>query len=70
MGDHLQITINGEIRQVAKGTTLAALLAQLGFDDRPVAVERNRDVVPRASHTTCELEDGDSLEVVTFVGGG
>jgi sulfur carrier protein len=66
----LEITVNGEQRTVPAGTTVAGLLVELGFTDRPVAVERNRDVVPRAQHATTELGHGDSLEIVTFVGGG
>ena len=52
------------------GTTVAVLIGGLGLRDRKVAVERNREVVPRAQHATTELADGDRLEVVTFVGGG
>ncbi|WP_233104091.1 sulfur carrier protein ThiS [Haliangium ochraceum] len=43
---------------------------QLGLGDRRVAVERNREVVPRAEHASTTLSDGDTLEVVGFVGGG
>jgi sulfur carrier protein len=52
------------------GTTVAGLLAELGLAGRPVAVERNREIVPRARHPETELADGDRLELVTFVGGG
>ena len=62
--------INGETRTVPHGTTVAALVGLLGFGDRRVAVERNREVVPRAQHATTVLASGDRLEVVTFVGGG
>lgn len=65
-----RITVNGEERTVEAGTTVATLIAGLGLGDRPVAVERNRNVVPRAEHATAELADGDELEIVTFVGGG
>lgn len=66
----LQIVVNGESRAVADGTTVAGLLAELGLAREHVAVERNREIVPRAEHEQRVLEDGDSLEVVTFVGGG
>lgn len=46
------------------------LLGQLGFAGQRVAVERNREVVPRAEHDSTELRDGDRIELVTFVGGG
>ena len=52
------------------GTTVAALIGELGLGDRRVAVERNREVVPRAEHATTVLAAGDRLELVTFVGGG
>jgi len=66
----IDITVNGETRSVPAGTTVAGLIADLGFADRRVAVERNREVVPRAQHATTLLAPNDRLEVVTFVGGG
>ena len=53
-----------------EGTTVATLIHELGLTGRPVAVERNREVVPRALHASTVLATGDRLEVVTFVGGG
>ena len=70
MSVNIDVVINGETRSVAPGTTVATLIAELGLGDRRVAVERNRDVVPRAQHTTTVLAAGDRLELVTFVGGG
>jgi sulfur carrier protein len=70
MSDPIDIVVNGETRSIAPGTTVAALIAELGFGDRRVAVERNREVVPRAQHASCELAAGDRVELVTFVGGG
>jgi sulfur carrier protein len=55
---------------VPHGTTVAALIDVLGLADRRVAVERNREVVPRAQHSSTVLAAGDRLELVTFVGGG
>jgi sulfur carrier protein len=66
----IDITVNGQPRTVPAGTTVTDLLLALGLTDRRVAVERNRDVVPRAEHGTTALEAGDQLELVTFVGGG
>lgn len=68
--DAFEITVNGERRQVAAGTTVRGLIEQLGLGDRKVAVERNRAIVPRAQHAEVALAAGDSLELVTFVGGG
>ncbi len=64
------IVLNGEERPLADGQTVADLLRELGLDPRQVAVERNREVVPRAEHGSTALAPGDQLEVVTFVGGG
>jgi sulfur carrier protein len=66
----IQVTINGETQEVAPGTTVAALLVRLRMQPRLVAVERNRNLVPRAEHAACTLETGDRLEIVTLVGGG
>ena len=66
----IAVVINGQSRTVNAGTTVEKLITDLGLGDRKVAVERNRTVVPRAEHATTVLADGDSLEVVTFVGGG
>ncbi len=64
------IVLNGESRDVADRTSVLALLEELGLDPRQVAVERNREIVPRAEHGATVLAEGDKLEVVTFVGGG
>ena len=66
----IDIVVNGEPRQVAAGITVTGLLAALGLADRRVAVERNREVVPRAEHARTVLAAGDTIELVTFVGGG
>jgi thiamine biosynthesis protein ThiS len=66
----MRIQVNGEAREVAAGITVSALLLELGVEAGPVAVERNREIVPRALHATTTLSDGDRLEVVQFVGGG
>jgi thiamine biosynthesis protein ThiS len=64
------IVLNGEARPIEAGQTVSDLLRELGLDSRQVAVERNRDIVPRAEHGSTQLGEGDQLEVVTFVGGG
>lgn len=66
----LDVVINGEPRTVAMGTSVLDLIRELGLMGKPVAVERNREIVPRATHATTLLAAGDRLEVVTFVGGG
>jgi sulfur carrier protein len=70
MSRSIEVVINGETRTVVQGTTIAALIVELGLGDRRVAVERNREVVPRAQHASTEISEGDRIELVTFVGGG
>jgi sulfur carrier protein len=64
------IVLNGETRELEAGQTVSDLLHELGLDSRQVAVERNREIVPRSEHGSAVLAEGDRLEVVTFVGGG
>jgi len=66
----LHITVNGEARTAASGATVAALLASMGVDPTRVAIERNEEVIPRATWSAAPLADGDRLEIVSFVGGG
>jgi sulfur carrier protein len=66
----VEITVNGQLRRVAVGITIAQLLEELGLADKHVAVEANLQLVPRQHHTGHRLADGDRLEIVTLVGGG
>jgi len=66
----MRILVNGEPKDVPGTPTVLDLLTQLGLGDRPVAVERNAEIVPRAQHGQTALAEGDTLEVVQFVGGG
>jgi sulfur carrier protein len=66
----MRLVVNGEERQVGQSSTVKQLLASLGLTDTLVAVERNEEVVPRAQHESTELNEGDRVEVVHFVGGG
>ena len=68
--DTLQVRINGEQRCVVAGSTIAALVAEIGLDPARVAVERNLEIVPRSTLATVAVEDGDAYEIVHFVGGG
>jgi thiamine biosynthesis protein ThiS len=64
------VTVNGAARSVPERCTIAHLLEILEVDPARVAVEKNHEVVPRATWREALLADGDRLEVVTFVGGG
>ena len=66
----MKITLNGEPYDVAGPLTVAELLAKLEIDARRVAVERNLVVLKRALYDTTEVNDGDQIEIVNFVGGG
>lgn len=64
------IELNGESRSVTDGDTVSTLVAALGLVPQQIAVEKNREIVPRAAYDRTPLRDGDRLEIVTFVGGG
>ena len=66
----MQLTINGEAREIPEGLSLAGLLQHLDLTEGLVAIERNREVVPRAEHASVFVQAGDVLEIVQFVGGG
>jgi thiamine biosynthesis protein ThiS len=66
----LSIILNGEARRVAIGMSVADLVADLGLPIKKVAVERNLEIVPRSTLADVMLADGDTLEIVHFVGGG
>jgi thiamine biosynthesis protein ThiS len=70
MTDTIEITVNGEARAVAPGTTVRGLLDELEMPRERVAVELNRRVVRKADWSAAELAPGDRLEIVHFVGGG
>jgi len=66
----MRIEVNGEPRDLPDAATVADLLDALDLAGTLVAVERNEEIVPRASHRETRLTEGDRLEVVRFVGGG
>ena len=63
------VKVNGTELDVS-GKTLAEYLATTSYDIKRIAVERNGNIVPKAQYSETVLQDGDSLEVVSFVGGG
>ncbi len=69
-GSAVDIVVNGERRAVAAGASALDVVASLGLADRPVAVEVNERVVPRRELAGWLLHEGDTLEIVTLVGGG
>jgi len=63
------VKINGKELNAA-GQTVTEYLAESGYDAKRVAVELNGDILPKAQYDSTVLHDGDSVEVVSFVGGG
>jgi thiamine biosynthesis protein ThiS len=67
----VSLTVNGDRREIPKGSTLAGLLRSLALDPRAIVVEHNRVIVrDRDRFGEIPLRDGDTLELVHFVGGG
>jgi thiamine biosynthesis protein ThiS len=66
----MKIRVNGEEREIADGLSLARLLEELQIRAGRVVVELNRNIVSREAHGSTLLKEGDTLEIVHFVGGG
>lgn len=66
----MEIQVNGQPQTVPEDATVAWLIAHLKREPKFLAVERNRELVPRTQHAECTLQAGDQIEIVTLVGGG
>ena len=66
----MQVIVNDETRRVPAGATVADLVTALGLGPRRIAVEVNREIVPRAAYGETPLAEGDTIEIIHFVGGG
>ena len=66
----MTITLNGDEREIPEGLTVEALLEHLDLHPRTIVVERNGDILRRDAYPTVQVEEGDRLELVHFVGGG
>lgn len=66
----MNLFLNGEPASVPDAVTVAAFLESLGMPQKGVAVERNREIVPKSTYATVQLAEGDRIEIVQFVGGG
>jgi thiazole synthase len=64
------VTINGETRHLEAPVSLSVLLTGMGLDPAKIAVERNREVVPKSQYGQTDVAEGDKLEIVQFIGGG
>ncbi len=70
MPDTIQILVNGEARAWRRGATVADLLQDLEITTERVAVELNLEILDRASFPRRPLEEGDRVEILSFIGGG
>ena len=66
----MNVIINGDPQSLAEGLTIAALVDQLRLNQRRIAVEVNREIIPSGQYGARALADGDQIEIVHFVGGG
>ena len=66
----LHITLNGKPHSLPQPVAADVLVAQLGLVANQVAIERNREIVPRSRWGETVLSDGDQIEIVQFIGGG
>ena len=66
----MKIRLNGEDREFADACTVLARLQAAGFGERRVAVEVNREIVPRSAHAARVLAEGDQVEIIQAIGGG
>ena len=69
-GPEVRITLNGQEKAVPAGLSVASLLDHLELKQDRVAVELNREIVPKSRWQDAEVEDGAQVEIVHFVGGG
>ena len=68
--ESISIFVNGELRKIAPQASVTQLLETLEIHGGRVAIERNRQILPRAEWIETTISDGDQFEIVQFVGGG
>jgi thiamine biosynthesis protein ThiS len=66
----MQIRLNGKLREVVAGLTVRGLLEELELHPAMVVVELNREILERDGYDEAPVSDGDTIELVHFVGGG
>lgn len=66
----MRVVLNGETRDCRDGVTVDDLVVELGLTERRIAVEVNRDILPREAYAQRCLSEGDVVEIVHFIGGG
>ena len=66
----ITVYVNGETRSLLSSLTMAELLQQMELQDKRIAVELNREIIPRTQHGATLLQQGDRIEIVHAIGGG
>ncbi|MBP8097948.1 MAG: sulfur carrier protein ThiS [Arenimonas sp.] len=66
----MKITLNGELREFPEPQSVETLLVAAGYAQRRVAVEVNREIVPKSRHAEHALADNDRVEIIQAIGGG
>lgn len=66
----MNITLNGKAYNLTQAVTLRELLDLLEIKQGQVAIERNREIVPRSLHEKTMINENDMIEIVSFIGGG
>lgn len=70
MADAIQVQVNGEPRGLRTGTTIGDLLRELAITTERVAVELNLEILDRKDFDRRDLQEGDRVEILSFIGGG
>ena len=70
LNESMTVTLNGETKQIENGITVSGLLESLKIEPARVAVEVNLSIIKKADYLSHQLNEGDSVEIVSFVGGG
>ena len=66
----MEVSVNGKSVSVPAGSSLSTLIQRLSLGDSKIAVEHNREIIPRSQYDSLQLRDGDQLEIVQAIGGG
>jgi sulfur carrier protein len=66
----MNIVLNGQAKTLTGSISILALIDELGFTGKRIAIERNGEIVPKSTYASVQLEAGDRLEIVVAVGGG
>jgi len=66
----MRVTVNGDTVELPEGLTAGELVERIGLADQRIALEVNREIVPRSEYAQTTLHDGDRVEVVRAIGGG